>query len=68
MNRWIGESKESNLDRTNTDDRFDINKSFLLSKKITDDCSKYMVNDKTHYSMVQNVLGGAIHDIYLSYF
>ena len=33
MNRWIGESKESNLDRTNTDDRFDINKSSLLSKK-----------------------------------
>ena len=33
MNRWIEESKESNLDRTNTDDRFDINKSSLLSKK-----------------------------------
>ena len=43
-------------------------KASFYQKKITDDCSKYMMNDKTHYSMVQNVLGGAIHDIYLSYF
>jgi len=24
-----------------------------------------MMNDKTHYSMVQNVLGGTNHDIYI---